>query len=84
MPVTTDVGFFNSAAEFLKVYGGWAMTVILLVLICWLFRYFSGLLEKRHDQYAQLLVEAIAALKQSKESSDSVRTTLERLRDKIE
>ena len=66
------------ATEILNEYGPWALVVILLLAISYLYRHmnrridtlnehYGNLLEKRHDQFIEVLTDSAATLKQCKD-----------------
>jgi len=68
----------EQATKILQQYGPWAVVVILLAAIFYLYRHmnkridtltehYGNLLEKRHDQFIQVLTDSAATLKQCKD-----------------
>lgn len=75
MPPDTET--IGGLAEMLKFYGGWGVAAVLFFLVVWMFVYFTRLLERRHDQFAELISDGNATLK-------SVKDELVRLQSRLD
>lgn len=69
-----DVG--KEIAAFLQTYGGWGVSVILLGMIFYLYKSMNKLLEKRNDQFIEVLRECTALLQQNNDLNERVETML--------
>ena len=87
-----DIQTLNSVAEFLQHYGGWAVSIFLVIAIVYLYRSMNGLLERRNAQLVGLLAECKAVVAENKifmdrvedtieESNEGIKTNTELLRD---
>jgi len=74
----------ESLAKILDQYGPWALCVVLLIAIYWMFKYFMNLLEKRNTQFADILTETTAALQQAKETNDRLLREIDRLQRRLD
>ena len=50
-----DIDQFTKITQYLEQYGGWAVAVIMMVVILYLHRTTSNLLEKRNNELKSLL-----------------------------
>ncbi len=66
----------DSVAKFLQVYGGWGMCAVLLFGIFYLYKSMGKLLEKRNDQFIEVLKECGIALKVTSDSNKEVENLL--------
>ena len=67
------------AAEFLQTFGGWGVSVVLLVGIIYLYRTMNTLLERRNQQIIDVLRETTAMLQQNVDFLQRAERLLERV-----
>jgi hypothetical protein len=72
-----EVGTLTEIAKFLQEYGGWAVSVLLMVAIVYLHRFTSNLLEQRNAQLVHLLEECKSVVAENKVFMDNVEGELE-------
>jgi hypothetical protein len=61
---------------FLQQYGGWALSVILMVAIVYLYRTMGGLLEKRNNELKALLVECKTVIAEDRMIGDQMKDAM--------
>ena len=71
-------------ADLLQVYGGWGMVAVLLVAIVGLYKNMTKVLEKRNDQFVDVLKESGAALKQTDDTMKEVKELLKQATTALE
>jgi hypothetical protein len=69
-----------TVAELLQLYGGWGMCAVLIAGITYVYKSMGALLEKRNDQFIQVLNEVGSLLQTVNDSTDRS----EKLMDKID
>jgi uncharacterized membrane protein YgaE (UPF0421/DUF939 family) len=81
MPLEANmsVELMSKTAEFLQTFGGWGVSVIVLMCLFYLYRDTSKLLEKRNEQFIDVLRETTAMLQQNTDNSYRVQKLLERV-----
>jgi len=71
-----DANSFKDMAEFLQMYGGWAVSVLLMVAIAYLYRTMGCLLENRNVQLINLLTECKIVVAENKIFMDRVEVAM--------
>jgi len=66
----------DSLAKFLQLYGGWGMCAVLILAIFYLYKSMGKLLEKRNDQFIEVLKECGVALDATNTSNKDVKDLL--------
>lgn len=61
-----DVDQLTKITQFLEQYGGWAVAVIMMVVILYLHRTTSNLLEKRNNELKALLAECKSVIAENR------------------
>ena len=74
-----NVEELNGFGKFLQDFGGWGVSVILFLGIVYLYRTMNAILERRNEQFIEVLRETTAALQQNSDTSQRVDKTLERV-----
>ena len=74
----------DQMAIFLQKFGGWGMCVVLLVGIIYLYRSTNKLLERRNEQFIEVLKETTAMLQQNSSEARRVESLMGRLEHFLE
>jgi len=70
-------------AKILEQFGGWGMCAVLIVAIAYLYRSMGALLEKRNDQFVELLKETNAVLQTITDQNKRIEKVLDRVEIKL-
>jgi hypothetical protein len=69
----------EALAQFLQNFGGWGVCVVLILAIIYLYKSMSTLLEKRNDQFREVLKETSVFLQQNAQQNERVEGLLRRI-----
>lgn len=70
----------SSVAELLQLYGGWGMCAILIVGITYVYKSMGAILEKRNDQFIQVLNDVGSLLRTVNDSNDRIESLMGKVR----
>jgi len=73
-----DVDTLSKFALFLKEYGGWAFSILLMAAMVYLYRTTSALLEKRNNELKTLLAECKSVIAENRIFLNRVEDDLDR------
>jgi hypothetical protein len=79
-----DIDQFTQVTQYLEQYGGWAVAVIMMVVILYLHRTTSNLLEKRNNELKSLLVECKSVIAENRVFLDRVEDAVESTESVVE
>ena len=71
-------------AKILEQFGAWGMCAILIAAIIYLYRSMGALLEKRNDQFVELLKETNAVLQTIADQNKRIERVLDRVETKLD
>ena len=69
----------SSIAQILQLYGGWGLSAILICGIVALYRHMGRLIEKRNEQFIELLRENASQIEQSNVMNGRVEDHLQKI-----
>ncbi len=73
-----DIDALSQFAIFLKEYGGWAFSIILMLAMVYLYRTTSSLLEKRNNELKALLAECKSVIAENRVFMNRVEDAVDR------
>jgi len=71
-------------AKMLEQFGAWGMCVVLIAAIVYLYRSMGSLLEKRNDQFVELLKETSIVLQTISEQNKRIERILGRVEHRLD
>lgn len=79
----TEIFNMATVAKILEEFGAWGMCAILIAAIIYLYRSMGALLEKRNDQFVELLKETSAVLQTIVDQNNRIERLLDRVEDRL-